>query len=211
MIELAKGDVKLMIEEPCEGYVGSRFDWMGKIIQFWWRGQPFCSQESLTMPLNKMGRGFFNEFGITEAVGYEDCEVGGFFPKIGVGLLLKEDDLPYDFSRPYTIDSFKISWQKTSDSIFFFCQNMAPNSQFIMNKKLSLTENGFVIEYFLKNVGCAKMITTEYVHNFLAPSGGLISSDTVLAFKGEVNKKSFNTGLNASFLKILNQIGRAHV
>jgi hypothetical protein len=138
-------------------------------------------------------------------VGYNECKVGGSFPKIGVGLLLKEDDLPYDFSRTYSIDSFKINWQKSADSISFYCQNKAPDSAFNLEKKISLTENGFVIDYFLENVGCAKMATTEYVHNFLAPSGGVISSDTLLAFADEVNRKSFSTGLNARFLKIQNR------
>ena len=67
MIELFNGHIKLSIEEPHEGYVGTRFDWTGKVVQLWWKNTPLCSTELAGSNSFMQGKGFFNEFGISES------------------------------------------------------------------------------------------------------------------------------------------------
>ncbi len=58
---------------------------------------------------NYFGKGFYNEFGIDTALGFDETDIGGWFHKIGVGLL-KKDDTQYLFSKTYEIKpaEFKI-------------------------------------------------------------------------------------------------------
>ncbi|MGB5270962.1 MAG: hypothetical protein WBN52_10700 [Eudoraea sp.] len=36
---------------------------------------------------NYFGKGFYNEFGIDKALGFDETDIGGWFHKIGIGLL----------------------------------------------------------------------------------------------------------------------------
>ena len=51
---------------------------------------------------NKYGKGFYNEFGMNAAIGYDETREGDWFHKIGIGLL-KKDGGDYLFSRTYEI------------------------------------------------------------------------------------------------------------
>jgi hypothetical protein len=39
---------------------------------------------------HQQGKGFYNEFGMDTALGFEEAAIGGWFHKIGVGLLKKK-------------------------------------------------------------------------------------------------------------------------
>lgn len=43
-------------------------------------------------------KGFYNEFGIDTPIAYEETKEGGYFHKIGIGLLKKEEE-QYWFSN----------------------------------------------------------------------------------------------------------------
>ena len=49
---------------------------------------------------NHFGKGFYNEFGIDNALGFDEAKSGEWFHKIGVGLLKKEGD-KYLFHKHY--------------------------------------------------------------------------------------------------------------
>jgi hypothetical protein len=170
-VRLENETIRLEIEEPGEGYVGSRFDWTGKITQITFRGQnTFCTEET-TDPegLHLGGRGLFNEFGIDEPVGYEDCPVGDVFLKPGVGLLTRESEEPYDFFRPYPVDPGVTRWDLDEGSVSFEFRCATPRGHsVVLHKTISLDGPGFSIEYALTNRGASPLRTNEYVHNFLA-------------------------------------------
>lgn len=196
MVELKKGHCKLLIEEPQEGYKGARFDWTGKLVQFWWKGIPFCTTEKSNGSSKKQGRGFFNEFGITDPVGYEVCEVGGHFPKIGVGLLQKVNREAYDFFFSYTILPFEFCEVRGTDFIELSCLNKQFDSAFFLQKKITLTDTGFTIDYLFENIGNFPIVTSEYVHNFLSLGGKGVGSQVNLLFDDEINIPQFEKGLN---------------
>lgn len=89
-------------------YKGTRFDWTGFITQVTLEQgkHMFCVPESLVPGQGTGGIGLCNEFSISRAIGYDDAEVGEWFPKPGVGLLQKQEDAP--IFLPEVIRSFPL-------------------------------------------------------------------------------------------------------
>ena len=170
-VKLENETIRLDIEEPGEGYVGSRFDWTGKITQITFRRRhTFCTEET-TDParLHHAGRGLFNEFGIDEPIGYEECPVGDVFLKPGVGLLTRLSEEPYDFMLSYPVDPGVTRWELDDRSASFEFRCSTPRGHdIVLNKAIVLDGSGFTIDYALTNRGAATLRTNEYVHNFLA-------------------------------------------
>ncbi|WP_430813393.1 hypothetical protein [Carboxylicivirga sp. RSCT41] len=196
MIELFKEHIKLSIEEPHEGYVGTRFDWTGKILQLRWKNIPLCTTELAGSTSELQGKGFYNEFGITEAIAYDTCSPGEYFPKIGVGMLKKENTEPYDFFHQYDNLPFEFTTEADHQSVTFGCINRHSQSAFYLEKKISITNTGFVIDYQLENRGSIVFKTNEYVHNFLSPGNKPLSGQTQLIIGEAVKATQFNDGLN---------------
>ncbi|MCG8578324.1 MAG: hypothetical protein MI866_00305 [Bacteroidales bacterium] len=196
MIELFKEHIKLSIEEPHEGYVGTRFDWTGKILQLWWKSVPLCTTELAGSTSVLQGKGFFNEFGIARAIGYNSCQPGDYFPKIGVGMLRKENMKPYDFFHQYDKLPFEFTTETNHESVTFACINRHHESAFYLEKKIGITSTGFCIDYQLENRGKITFNTSEYVHNFLSPGNKPLSDQTQLIIGEAVKASQFSEGLN---------------
>ena len=150
-------------------YKGSRFDWNGFIMQVTLDSiHTFCVPESLESEKGSGGQGFCGEFGLEEAIGYDETCVGDYFPKIGVGLLKKPDLLPYNFFRPYQYirqsSNIVINNQTAS-----FSTNTPEHNGYAYDyyKTISICENRLKVEYSLHNKGPKKISTTEYCHNFI--------------------------------------------
>jgi hypothetical protein len=170
-MKLENETIHLDIEEPGEGYVGSRFDWTGKITQIIFRGRhTFCTEET-TEPANlhRGGRGLFNEFGIDAPIGYEGCPVGDVFLKPGVGLLTRVSEEPYDFFFPYPVAPGVTRWEVNDRSVSFEFRCATPRGHdIVLRKEIVLDGSAFSIDYALTNRGATTLRTNEYVHNFLA-------------------------------------------
>jgi hypothetical protein len=170
-VRLANETIRLDIEEPGEGYVGSRFDWTGKITQIAVGGRhTFCTEETTDPALvHQGGRGLFNEFGIDEPIGYEDCPVGEVFLKPGVGLLTRLSEEPYDFFQPYPVTPGTTRWEADERSAWFEFRGATPRGHdVVVRKEITLDGPGFSIHYTLTNRGQGGLSTNEYVHNFLS-------------------------------------------
>ena len=158
---LKNQNLSLRIDLPEEGYSFSRFDWTGKITEVKYKRVPVTGQER---PDNRnedlFGKGFYNEFGIDTALGFDEAEIGGWFHKIGIGLLQKEGP-DYQFHKKHRIRpaAFKCSGDEqrllltcTSESILGYA--------YVLQKEILLNEGGFQISYQLKNTG-GKRIKTQ--------------------------------------------------
>ncbi len=107
---LKNKNLEIHIDGPLENYKGSRFDWTGKIVKVKFQNMELSGVESPDCENEHyLGKGFYNEFGIDYALGFEEAPIGGWFHKIGVGLLKKEDSL-YHISKTYAVKpaEFKI-------------------------------------------------------------------------------------------------------
>jgi hypothetical protein len=197
---ILKNDIlELEIQEPGELYKGSRFDWTGQITQIRYLGMhTFCTEEKIDPgTIHMLGRGLYNEFGIDEPIAYDDCTVGDKFPKIGIGLLTRDSDDPYNFFKPYVIKPFEFKINMETDGITFICD--APEYRgfaFRLIKRITLLKNTFSIDYAFENRGRYPVKTNEYVHNFLAINGRAIDHHYRLSFPFEINPGQFGETVN---------------
>lgn len=191
--------LKIEIDEPDQNYKLSRFDHTGKIIQVILDDKhTFCTRETIqSFNTEKNGQGFYNEFGIDDPVGYDDCPVGGQFPKIGVGLLLKPDENPYDFFKVYNILPFKTEIICRDEWIEFISSPMNTRGYEVkFTKLIKLTENNFTIQYELQNTGKKSINTSEYCHNFIAINNSLIDDNYTLKFPFKLDKSAIEEFVN---------------
>jgi hypothetical protein len=169
----------LEIGEPGEIYRGARFDWTGIVRQVTLDGMhTFCTVEGG----GTEGVGLTNEFGLFTPVGYEEARTGGRFPKIGVGLLTRDEDKPYDFFRPYEIKPFPMSVHAGSNEVVFTVDPVPCGGYAVRLKKTLRAEgNRLTVEYELENAGDRPIVTEEYNHNFLLLNGRGIGAEYALS------------------------------
>lgn len=169
MLYLKNESIELEILQPWTGYTGCRFDQNGFIRQVLYKGKyTFCTEESLEPGKGSGGSGICNEFGIKKALGYYEVGEGEAFPKIGVGILHR-NERPYYHLTSYPAEAFQTELETSDTTITFHSMPMPCNGYaFDYRKTISLTKNGFAIDYSLKNTGEKPIITDEYAHNFLA-------------------------------------------
>lgn len=199
MIKLKNEYLCLDIQEPGNPYRGSRFDWTGQIIQITYLNKhTFCTTESLDERLiNKQGRGLYNEFGIDLPVGYDNCPLGGKFPKIGVGLLTRMSMRPYDFFEDYQVTPYSFPYSVEDTKVQFFCEvEKTHEYAFQLDKRIEIDKNTFTIHYSLSNYGKKRIRTNEYVHNFLSINKKKIDSNYRLSFPFPLKLEKFGRVVN---------------
>jgi len=185
---LSNSRLSLEIAYPGEKYKGSRFDWNGFITQVTLDGvHTFCVPESLTPGAGSGGQGFCGEFGIENALGYEEAHVGHCFTKIGVGQLRKPDNQPYDFFRNYEVLPSSGSVTAAAHKVLF-CTNSARVDGYSCKyeKEIVLAGDAFHISYSLTNTGSKKIDTTEYCHNFVGINQRPVSGAYKLKIPGRM-------------------------
>lgn len=183
--------LKVKVAVPGNEYKGSRFDWTGMITDIVLDNKyQFCSKESLIEGKGSGGIGLSNEFGIHEPIGYSEAKVGEEFPKLGIGLLKKDNNDDYNFFKQYSINEFEKKVNLEDNSITFICEPKEVNGYAVKYvKKVTINENELTVEYELDNVGEKSIHTTEYCHNFVAINNEPMSSDYILKFSSTVKSE----------------------
>ena len=190
--------LEVAIDFPLENYKGSRFDWSGKISSVKFKSLPLTTIEDTgSKDVNFLGKGLYNEFGIASPIGFEETPMGGWFHKIGVGLLKKEHK-DYLFHRNHLIKpaSFDVNYE--NQKIIIICKSENVNGySYILKKEITVSENNFIIDYSLHNTGEKQIVTDEYVHNFMAINNALIGEDYTLKFPFPINPSLFDETVNS--------------
>lgn len=193
-ILLKRGDLELKLERAGERYVSSRFDWNGLVSSVRFLGTELLGQEKPPFQRNpaRFGRGLHNEFGINACIGYDDCAVGEWFPKIGTGWLRK-DDKPYFFYTGYELERLSFDCGVTGrESAVFHCESGERNGYaYSYDKRISMADGGFVIHYALTNRGSKPLETNEYIHNFLCFDSKRIDRGYALSFPWNLDPAQF--------------------
>lgn len=183
--QLTNGTLTVDIAEPGEEYRETRFEWNGLItgITLLDGGHSFCTSENLT-PEEGGGMGLCHEFGIKEAIGYQDTKPGEQFPKLGVGLLTRTDNGPYLFHKDYPVQPFKVDivQQGPKQIAFRTLPEECGGYAALLEKKISIHGQRLSIEYSLHNTGQKTLSTEEYCHNFLNIDGHPVGPDYKLEF-----------------------------
>lgn len=178
------------LPDPVNGfYRGTRFDWSGVIRSLtyaghdyygpWFTGTDptvhdfiFSGNQIIAGPCSAI-TGPVEEFFTDEAaLGYKEAAPGATFIKIGVGVLEKPSDAPYDNYHLYRIvDGGKWRVQPEPHSVTFEQQITDPHSGYgyVYEKTLRLIPGKpeMVIEHSLRNTGTKTIETDVYDHNFL--------------------------------------------
>lgn len=194
---LKNKNLEIKIDLPLENYNFSRFDWTGKIVDLKFHNIQFSTSERTDgQNENSFGKGFYNEFGIDTALGFEDTEIGGWFHKIGVGLLKKEES-QYLFSKNYKVKPAEFKISAESNRILIRCKSQVTNGYgYLLQKEIQLAESGFTLKYYLQNTGEKDISTDEYGHNFMAINNDLIGKKYVLKFPFQLEPGLFSETIN---------------
>lgn len=185
MITLKSSCLRVEIAEPGEHpNDGVRFDRAGFITEVVLNNErQFCANEpkNLAHP-STGGRGLCCEMMLDLSA---QAEVGGQYPKFGVGLIRKENEEPYLFFGKYQIDHFPVEYACTESTAQFRTKAL-PCMGYALNqsKAISVEGNCLTVEYELENVGEKTICLEEYCHNFLSIDGMAISPDYVLEIPG---------------------------
>jgi hypothetical protein len=195
---LKNKNLELHFDLPNENYNASRFDWTGKITQVKFQNRPLSIAERNDIVNDvALGKGFYNEFGIDTALGFEQATIGGWFHKIGVGLLQKDAE-EYLFYKAYKIRPAKFQVRPAPNKIIISCTSDAINGYaYVLKKEIALQESGFSIDYQLVNTGEKVIRTDEYVHNFMALNNALMESDYELKFPFQLRPERFKETVNS--------------
>ncbi|HEY5689597.1 MAG TPA: hypothetical protein VIS27_14930 [Yeosuana sp.] len=196
-VKLKNSQIELLIDFPTENYQGPRFDHCGKIVSLKYDG--ICLSGSETGNKNtdqNTGKGFYNEFGIDLPLNFDKTPVENWFHKIGVGFL-KKSNSPYYFKNIYEVKplSFKVEYSLTK--IVMECTSpLLMGYAYKLKKEILLIESGFIINYYLENIGDHEIITNEYVHNFLIFNQQSIGTDYQLNVPFEIKPELFIETVN---------------
>jgi len=194
---LKNKSLEIHVDLPLEHYNFSRFDWTGKIVNVIFQNVQMSTIESTdSANAHNLGKGFYNEFGIDTALGFDDTAVGGLFHKIGVGLLKKEDD-QYQFHKTYIIKPATFKTLLKTDRLIMTCASENVNGYaYLLKKEIVLKADGFIINYALHNTGENPINTDEYVHNFTAIHNTANGPEYSLKFPFQLQPTQFLATVN---------------
>jgi hypothetical protein len=194
---LKNKNLEIHIDLPAENYSSSRFDWTGKIVKLTFQNIQLASIESTTSKNEaQIGKGFYNEFGIDTALGFNEAITGDWFHKIGVGLLKKESE-PYIFSKNHKIKPAQFQINYTPNTLLIICTAALHNGySYQLKKEITIQKNGFTINYSLENTGEKEIVTDEYVHNFIAIDKEFIDENYMLKFPFQLKPALFIETVN---------------
>jgi hypothetical protein len=194
---LKNKNLEIHVDIPSENYSCTRFDWTGKISKVRFQNIPLTTVESTDLTNTAcFGEGLYNEFGIDTPLGFNETPIGGWFHKIGVGLLKKEDD-HYLFHKKYAVKPAKFAVFSEANKVTITCVSETVNGySYELTKEIELHLSRFTIKYKLHNTGEKKMVTDEYIHNFMAIGNSLIGKEYALEFPFKLEPSLFEETVN---------------
>ena len=170
---------KLLLPDAERGYYrGSRFDWSGVIESLTYKGHNYFGKwfEVYDPTLHDAIMGPVEEFRSEDgALGYGEAKPGGYFMKIGVGILRKPDAEPYNFTKKFElVNGGRRVVQPDSDRVSFTHElNNGDGYAYVYQKvvRLAARKPELIIDHSLKNTGRLVIDTSVYNHDFYMIDG----------------------------------------
>ncbi|WPP52937.1 hypothetical protein [Catalinimonas niigatensis] len=177
--------VKLYLPDAKNGYYRStRFDWSGVISSLEYEGHQYfgpwrehdpLAHDAITGPVEAFS-----------PIGYEEAEAGDSFLTLGVGMLRKPDEEPYQFYKTYEIvNPGKWKVEKKADRISFVqVLNSEEGYAYVYTKTVRIRPGKaeLILEHSLKNTGEQPIETAVYNHNFFTIDGEPTGPNIVTKF-----------------------------
>ena len=195
--DITNGSIKAKLNLPDaeKGYYrATRFDWSGGIASLEYKGHNYFGvwfpkydpkiHDSITGPVEEFRTG-------ESALGYAEAAAGGTFIRIGVGVLRKPDESPFQQFKTYDIvDTGKWTVHTKADSVEFIQEVTDPSSgySYRYRKVVRLVKDKpqMVIEHSLKNTGKKRIETNVYNHQFFVIDGQPSGPDFAVKFPFDV-------------------------
>jgi hypothetical protein len=206
-----KLDALVFLPDATNGYYRStRFDWSGvvgcvslnghKFFGEWFAQYDPLKNDSITGPVEE----FRNDasggprpgdlYPPAGAIGYEEARPGEDFLKLGVGVLAKWNDAPYQFGGAYPLVNTGTWKVKTGKRSVRFRQVLrGPEGYaYVYEKTLTLSKHEPVmtLQHSLKNTGKKAIETYVYDHDFFMLDGKPTGPGMVVHFKFEPKAQS---------------------
>jgi hypothetical protein len=170
---------RVYLPDPKHGYYrATRFDWSGQVFSLrtlrheyfgqWFDRYDPLLHDSIMGPVEEFRTG-------SAALGYDEAPAGGEFVRIGVGILRKPGDGPFETFRTYEIVD-PGQWRiKRARSWVEFTHTIRPADGYAYEyrKKVRLVRQKpqLEIEHTLINTGSKVIETDQYNHNFFVIDG----------------------------------------
>jgi hypothetical protein len=220
-VQIRSGGLRAKIYLPDKNngfYRATRFDWSGIIFDLEFAGhhlyKPWFTsidqdvrdfvykQDGIAAAPNSAMTGPVEEF--QKPIGYDTARPGETFLKVGVGLLRKADDTPYQFAKHFElVDGGTWTVHKTSSSVTFqqVLGDAQSNYGYVYTKTLRLEgkNNQLIIEHSFKNTGRLPIVTVVYDHNFLTVDDKTIGPDYSVSVPYSIKP---NKPLDPRFVKV---------
>lgn len=213
-IKFTNGNFQVAVFVDMENlaYRGVRFDRSGvfqslKLGDFEFLGR-WTKEDDCTF--HDAIRGTVEEF---FPIGYDSAKVGEGFLKIGVGILKKDNDEPYDFRKKYDLIDEGVRSVKMLENGVEYTHKISASSYNLEYKKtilVDLKQNTMHIDHTIINNGDAKLSTNVYNHNFFtlsSPMSANIVVETPFVWDGdEIKGIGKYVSLNGKITKMLTAI-----
>ena len=187
--------IKMSVAIPGEAgtYCGTRFSWAGIVSEVTWGEHHLFGPWQpgpLALDLHDNVSGTAGEFGMGTAdmpppLGFDEAKPGDCFVKIGVGILRRPDDRPYEFSRSYELTD-TAPWQTEADQTRIDMRQQLEFNGFGYDYthtiELLPDTPGFVTRHRLTNTGDKPIHQTHYSHNFLVLDRQSVGPDYEIYF-----------------------------
>jgi len=190
--EITNGAItaKLYLPDPERGYYrGTRFDWSGVIHSLRTRNHEYFGQwfPRYDPKLHDAIMGPVEEFRFDDGgLGFAEAKAGGSFIRIGVGVVRRPDEKPYQGFHTYEIvDPGRWLVQTGRDRVRFTHHLRAPNGyayRYVKTIRLVKNQPRMIIEHEMKNLGTRLIRTSQYNHNFFVIDGQQSGPDTRVKF-----------------------------
>ena len=209
---------KLYLPDRDRGYYrGGRFDWSGVIPQLEYAGHNYFGVwfPHYDPELHDAITGPVEEFRSADgALGYAEAPAGDLFVKIGVGVLRKPDNEPYQFARHYQIVGTGQWILRPHPDRFEFVQELhgVRGYSYLYSKTVRLDPNKpeLILEHKLKNIGNRAIETEVYNHDFYVIDNQPTGPDFTVRFPFEAKAADNLKGaaeISGHELRFLRELG----
>lgn len=184
-LSLTSSRLSIQLALPGVHYRTSRFDWTTGVYSILLDGRHQFASSEVQDPelLPFRGQGLACEFGIRIPLGYEDCPVGDYFPKLGVGLIKREDLGEYNFFHHYLdFVGADFTWKRLTEASVSLESYGAVHRGWgwKLTRTWEVQDNHLILSTEVENLGQKTIKTNEYCHNFLRMGEKLAGAGTSL-------------------------------
>lgn len=202
--EISNGIIqaKLYLPDIDKGYYrATRFDWSGIIPELQYRGHSYYGKwfEKYEPTIHDVIMGPVEEFG---PVGYDLAKANETFLKIGVGMLQRPDDKPYNNFRLYDISNpgkWKIRKKSAQVQFIHILKDIAYSYKYVKKVKLVSGSSELHLEHRITNTGDRTIETTVYNHNFMMIDQEPTGPNYEITFPFELSGRGLGIGEIAVF------------